>query len=142
MRKTCCGIEADAEAPAGGVGAVEIGLRPVVGLAGQLDIGIAGFGYFGEAIFKRQAAEDRPEHDGEREWRLRDAVEGSAIPGLKIETRGTQQFWRCGCADRGGGEELGEGAAIHAPQSYSMRAGTRKSRLPEFVRGAGLQRRC
>ena len=38
-------------------------------VADQLDVGVAGFGNFGEAVFKGQAGEDGPKHDRERKRR-------------------------------------------------------------------------
>ena len=63
------GVETDAEALAGGVGGGKVGVGPVAVLVDQLDLVVAGLGYFGQALREGEIAEDGPEHDGEREGR-------------------------------------------------------------------------
>ena len=65
VRNAGGGIELNAEAFAGGVGAVEVDCGPVLVFADQFHLAVAGFGYFGEAVFEGEIVEDGPEHDGE-----------------------------------------------------------------------------
>jgi hypothetical protein len=58
-------VKAEAEALAGLVSAGKVGLLPVRVLADQLDVAVAGFGYFGETLLERQTTKDGPQHDGE-----------------------------------------------------------------------------
>ena len=63
------GVEVDAEALAGLVGAGKVGVGPLGVLAHKLDVGIARLGHLGQALLEGQIVEDGPEHDGKRKRR-------------------------------------------------------------------------
>jgi hypothetical protein len=106
------GVEADAEALAGGVGAGKVGVGPLAVFAHQLDVAVARFGHFGQPLLKGQAVEDSPEHDRKAK-RGRGGLSrpvdpaGAAAPGFSLHPG-----QRCG--ERGRGQGLRKAASIHA----------------------------